>query len=255
MTHPYLQHAKRPRVLAHRGLVPAGSAGRIAENSFAAIAAAQAAGAVYVESDCHLTADGVVVLFHDASLLRVAGDPRLVSEVTSAELAALMSDKGGLATLAQALESFPSLRFNIDVKSDPVAVPAGKLIADHADRVLVTSFDDARRLRAVRAATGRKGRPATSAGQRLMLALLLATALRMRRRTDRLFAEVDALQIPQRVGIVPVLSKRLLQQAHRHQVEVHVWTINDPLEMQRLVAAGVDGIVTDHADLALDVLR
>ena len=69
-----------PRVLAHRGLVTAEAAAHgVTENSFAAVALAHGAGATYVESDCHLTADGVVVLLHDADLSRVAGDPRTVA--------------------------------------------------------------------------------------------------------------------------------------------------------------------------------
>ena len=79
VTHRWFEGAARPRVLAHRGLVTAEDVAHgIVENSFAAVAAAHAAGAVYVESDCHLTADGTVVLFHDDDLSRVTGDPRLV---------------------------------------------------------------------------------------------------------------------------------------------------------------------------------
>ncbi len=108
MTHPWFEGASTPRVLAHRGLVTAADAAHaVVENSFAAVAAAQAAGCHYIESDCHLTADGVVVLFHDPDLSRVTGDPRPVSDVRAAELEALMSDRGGLITLAQALDAFP----------------------------------------------------------------------------------------------------------------------------------------------------
>ena len=78
------------------------------ENSFAAVAAAHAAGAVYVESDCHLTADGVVVLFHDDDLSRVTGDPRRVARGDRcASSRRSWPTRGGLITLAQALEAFP----------------------------------------------------------------------------------------------------------------------------------------------------
>ena len=254
MTHPYLERAPKPRVLAHRGLVLPDEATRVAENSFAAVAAAQAAGATFVESDCHLTRDGEVVLFHDTSLVRVTGDPRAVADVTLRELSDLMSTRGGLITLRQALDAFPGVRFNIDVKSDAAAVPAGRIIEPHADRVLLTSFDDARRRRAVATATGRVGRPATSPGRSTILRLVMAANLGRRRAAERLLADVDALQIPERSGSVPVLTKRLLRWAHEADTEVHVWTVNDPVRMQALVDLGVDGIVTDRADLALDVL-
>lgn len=165
MTHPYLERARKPRVFAHRGLVtPDDETAGIAENSLAAVAAAHAAGAEFVELDCHLTSDGVAVVFHDASLQRVTGDARFVRDVTVAELREIMAERGGLLTLAELLEAFPTLRFNIDVKVPEVAVPVGHVVAKHADRVLIASFDDSSRRRALQAAHDRGGRPATSPG-------------------------------------------------------------------------------------------
>ena len=133
--HPWFTASAPPRVLAHRGLVTAtDAADGIVENSFAAVTSAHAAGAAYVESDCHLTSDGEVVLFHDVDLRRVTGDPRPIAHVTLHELDDLMSSRGGLVTLRQALETFPGLRFNIDVKAAAAAVPAGRIIAAHAER-------------------------------------------------------------------------------------------------------------------------
>ena len=130
MTHPWFEGAATPRVLAHRGLVTAGHADDgIVENSFAAVAAAHAAGVTYVESDCHLTRDGVVVLFHDDDLRRVTGDPRRVDEVTLRDLEILMRPHGGLVTLEQALDAFPDLRFNLDVKAPGAAEAVGRLVA------------------------------------------------------------------------------------------------------------------------------
>ncbi|WP_156759743.1 glycerophosphodiester phosphodiesterase family protein [Microbacterium karelineae] len=254
--HAYLRGADHPRVLAHRGLVtPDMRDDGIVENSFAAIAAAHSAGAEYVESDCHLTADGEVVLFHDSDLARVVGDPRRIAQVPLAELESLMADRGGLATLAQALDAFPDVRFNIDVKADAAADPAGRLVAPHADRVLLTSFDDARRRRALRSARAAGGEPATSGGRGVVLGAVLASLLPFEGLVARALRGVDALQVPERQGVVAVTSRRLLDAAHRQGVEVHVWTVNEPADMRRLVDLGVDGIVTDRADLALETLR
>lgn len=247
-----------PRVLAHRGLVTAEDAAHgVVENSFAAVAAAHAAGARIVESDCHLTRDGVVVLFHDDDLSRVIGDPRTIGEVTVSELEALMASRGGLITLAQALESFPTVAFNLDVKSAQVAQPMGSLIAAHGDRVLVSSFSDARRRVALRAAADAsrgRTRPATSAGTATIVRLLVALTLRLEPLVRAALSEVDALQIPERQGRVRVLTPRLIDAAHRHGVEVHVWTVDEPDDIRRLAAMGVDGIVTDRADVALRIL-
>lgn len=255
MTHPWFAGASRPRILAHRGLVPLdGATSRFVENSFAAVAAAHAAGATYVESDCHLTADGAVVLFHDDTLERVTGDPRRIAEVRLAELEDLMSERGGLITLAQALDAFPTVRFNLDAKADGVEDAMAGEIAPHAARVLVASFSDARRRRVLDAVAARGGiLPATSAGTATIARVVAGVALHSDRLIARALAGVDALQVPERQGRVRIVSRRFIEAAHRHDVEVHVWTVNDVDDMRRLLALGVDGIVTDRADLGLAV--
>ncbi|KAA9086751.1 glycerophosphodiester phosphodiesterase family protein [Microbacterium radiodurans] len=252
MTHPFLSDPP-PRILAHRGFVPADAEG-IVENSFAAVAAAHALGIGIVESDCHLSADGTVILFHDVDLSRVTGDPRRVSEVGDRELEDLMSERGGLITLVQALDAFPTLRFNLDVKADAAAEAVGRTVAPFADRVLVTSFDDGRRRRALGAAAEAGATPATSAGSVRTAAIVAAVATRLPVLIRRAFRGLDALQVPERRGPLRIVTPAVIRWAHRCGVEVHVWTVNDAADMRRLLAAGVDGIVTDRADRALHIL-
>lgn len=255
--HPYLSPSA-PRVLAHRGLVaPDAAEHGVAENSFAAVAEAHAVGVDYVESDCHLTADGVVVLFHDDDLQRVAGDPRAIADVRVHEIEELMSERGGLITLAQALDAFPEVRFNLDVKAAAAADAVGRLIAPHAERVLVTSFSDERRLAALAAArmAGAAVRPATSPGSGTVARLLAARALGRTRRVRALLEGLDALQVPERQGPIRVVTRGLLRDAHAAGVEVHVWTVNDEDDMSRLLDLGVDGLVTDRADAALALVN
>jgi len=253
-------------VLAHRGLVtPAAAADGVAENSFLAVAAAEAAGVAYVESDCHLTADGVVVLWHDADLHRITGDARTVADCTAAELEQLMADRGGLVTLAQALDSFPALRFNLDVKADAAAEPTGRLVARDADRVLLTSFSDGRRRAALAAARAHGGHPATSGGTATVARAVAAAASRSRGLLRRALRGVDALQVPERRGPVRIVTPHFVSACHRAGVEVHVWTVNQTPDMERLLdlgghglgvaGLGVDGLVSDRADVALRVVR
>lgn len=255
--HPYFADVPTPRVLAHRGLVTADAAEDcVVENSALAVAAAEITGCGYVESDCHLTADGTVVLLHDPDLTRVAGDPRPVAEVTERELAAMFEDRGGLLTLADALASFPGLRFNLDVKAAAAAIPTGQLVAAHGARVLLTSFSDMRRRAALAAAAAEdpEQMPATSGGTGVVTRVMAATALGSRHLAAQALRGIDALQLPDRQGIVPVVTPRLIRFAHAAGTEVHVWTVNDPANMRRLVGLGVDGIVTDDAELALRTL-
>jgi glycerophosphoryl diester phosphodiesterase len=255
VTHPYFTKARHPRVLAHRGLITAeGEDSGVWENTAAAFAAAHAAGVDYIETDCQVTADGDVVLFHDSTLERLVGDPRAVRDIRTRELREILSGHGGLLTVAEALDSFPDVRFNIDVKTPAAVDPLGPMLVEHTHRVLVTSFSDANRRAAVASAlrAGAPLRPATSGGSRTIAALRALSALRLS--PARVLREIDALQIPERHGALTVLTPSLLRAAHRRGVEVHVWTVNDPADMRRLVATGVDGIVSDRADLALRTL-
>ncbi|MBO9626708.1 MAG: glycerophosphodiester phosphodiesterase [Microbacterium sp.] len=255
MTHPYFDTATSPRVLAHRGLVTAaGEDSGVWENSAAAFAAAQAAGAEYIETDCRVTADGDVVLFHDDTLTRLTGDDRQVSAVTTKELRDLFADHGGLLSLADALASFPGTRFNIDVKTDAAAAPLGPVLAAHTERVLVTSFSDRRRRTAVASvlAAGARLRPATSGGSSTIASLRALSSVRLS--PARSLRDLDAVQIPEKQSGLRVLTPALIRAAHAHGVEVHVWTVNDPEDMVRLVAMGVDGIVSDRADVAVRTL-
>ncbi|WP_067243386.1 glycerophosphodiester phosphodiesterase family protein [Microbacterium resistens] len=259
MTHPYFDGAPWPRVLAHRGLTIAEGedpSHAVFDNSALAIAAAHACGVAYIETDCRRTADGDVVLFHDADLSRLFGDPRPVASVRTAELAALFAEHGGLLTLREALESFPTLRFNIDVKDATAAEAAGAAVSPHAHRVLLTSFSDATRRRAVAAAVdaGAEIAPAASPGRSGIARARALAALPGDRIAGRVLAGIDALQIPVRYERVPVFSPSLVRAARAAGVEVHVWTINEAADMAALVAAGADGVVTDRADLALRVL-
>jgi len=255
VTHPYFAKTRHPRVLAHRGLTgPSGEEHPFWENTAGAFAAAHAAGAEYIETDCRVSADGDVVLFHDETLERLLGDARPVEQTGTAELAEMLAPHGGLLTVGDMLDAFPHTRFNIDVKTDAAAAPLGRIVAPHADRVLLTSFSDARRRRAVAAAVdaGAALRPAVSAGRTRTALTRLLTGLRVS--PARVLRELDALQIPERHAGVTVLTPALVRAAHRHGLEVHVWTVNEPDDMRRLIASGVDGIVTDRADLALRTL-
>jgi glycerophosphoryl diester phosphodiesterase len=224
------------------------------ENTAAAFAAAHAAGAEFIETDCRVTADGDVVLFHDETLERLLGDPRPVDEVRTFELAELLAPHGGLQTVSDALTGFPEIRFNIDVKTDAAVDPIGPAVAPHAHRVLLTSFSDARRRRSVDSvvAAGAAMRPATSAGRSTIIALRLLSMVRLS--PARVLRDVDAVQIPERQGPIHLFTPSLVRAAQRAGVEVHVWTVNDPDDMRRLVAAGADGIVTDRADIAVKAL-
>lgn len=236
--------------LAHRGgaLLPA-NLGR--ENTLHAFAQAEALGYRYVETDVHATRDGHLVAMHDHSLDRVTGTSGLVAHVCLRELDDVrVGGADPIPTLAQVLEEFPRLRFNIDLKSDLAVEPLAALLRSlHAEeRVCVGSFS-ARRLRRFRALAGPS--VATSVGPWGVIVEAYAPLVRRLNATPGV-----ALQIPRRIwrNRMPLLNPGLIGAAHRAGRVVHVWTVDAADEMHRLIDAGVDGIVTDRPDVLKDVL-
>jgi glycerophosphoryl diester phosphodiesterase len=238
----------RPRVLAHRGF-----ALEAPENTLLAFAHALALGVTHLETDVHASADGVAVIAHDPILDRVAGQQGRVEALTVRELAKLnLGDDQYMPTLAEALEAFPEARFNIDLKVSEAVEPTVTAIRDAGaqGRVLLTSFSESRRRRAMRLLPG----VATSASGPRFAAALVASVLRGGPAVRLALRGLHAVQIPVRtLGLTTVTPARI-GAFHAAGVEVHVWTINDATQMRELLAFGVDGLVTDRADLALQVI-
>lgn len=233
-------------MLAHRGLALG-----VPENTLASFENAVAAGADYVETDVNASADGVAVVVHDPALDRIAGRPDRVAKLTLEQLR--LVDLGGgvrFVTLQEALEALPETRFNIDIKSEDVAAPAAAAIvaAGAADRVLITSFSRSRRQAAV-SALGERVAASASASE-FVPALLLAK-LGLTPLLRFVLRRVDAVQIPMRVFGLHTTTRRTVARLHAAGVEVHVWTINDVDVAKGLIQRGVDGIVSDRADLML----
>jgi len=239
---------ERPRVLAHRGL-----ALEAPENTLLAFAKAVAIGVTHVETDVHVSHDGVAVIAHDPTLERVAARPVRVEQLTMPELRRVELGEGqGFASLAEALDGFGETRFNIDVKTEAAVAPTIEAVrrTRAADRVLLTSFSERRRLRLAAAIPG----VATSAGGSGVLAARSAALSGNRALLRRALRGARALQIPERANGIRLVTPRFLRALHEVDVEVHVWTVNDPIDMRRLLALGVDGLVTDRADIALELL-
>jgi glycerophosphoryl diester phosphodiesterase len=237
--------APLPLAFAHRGGAATGD-----ENTAEAFARAVALGYRYLETDVQATRDGVAVVFHDATLDRVAGRPGTVASLTWRDLATVrVGGAAAVPRLDEALAAWPEVRFNIDVKVEAAVVPTVAVIqrASVTDRVLLASFSDARLAR-LRALVGPA--VATSLGQRGVARLRLASLTGTRL---RLPDSVVAAQVPPRAYRLPVVDARFVRHAHRLGLQVHVWTIDDPAQIHRLLDLGVDGIMTDHVDVLREV--
>jgi len=223
------------------------------ENTLHAFRHAHDLGYTYLETDVHVTADGVLLAFHDTVLDRVTDRKGAISTLRHAEvLDALIAGRERVPTLAEVFDAFPDTSFNIDLKSAGSVRALADFVALRGvhDRLLVGSFSR-RRLNDFRRLTG--GRVPTSAHPlevaafRLLPSGWLADLVTRRR--------VDALQVPHRRGPLTVVTAGLVRRAHSAGKHVHVWTIDDANEMRALIARGVDGLMTDRTDILRAVLN
>ncbi len=257
MDHPFFD-VSRPVIIGHRG-----AAGSAPENTLPSFERALQLGAEVLESDIHVTSDGIPVLVHDPDVARTTEGTGDVASLTVEALQALDAahrfsregeaghpDRGKairIPTLEEAFTAFPGVRFNLEIKA------AGRALADRVID-LVEKFD-------------RTGLTLLTAGENDIMATLREA--RAERRGEFAIGactgdilgcvkaaldegpipeDVMALQIPDAFGGRPLVTPELLAFAKRQGIAIHVWTINDTETMKRLLDMGVDGLVTDHPE-------
>ena len=238
-------------VTAHRGF-----SGQAPENTLAAFRAAIAAGSDGIELDVHLTRDNEVVVIHDDTLERTTTGKGNVAEKTFAELRRL--DAGAwfnprfagerIPTLTEVLEiARGRVRVNIELKKGKSFPYTMEELADRTfavvekarmtDQVLFSSFDPAsiNRIRAK--------------NPHLPIALIV----------DRPWENPEdpgaGTRYPTLNCWTTVLNEENVRRAHTGGIQVHAWTVNTPADMEKVISLGVDGIITNHPDLLIDLLK
>ena len=234
-----------PLAFAHRG-----GASEAPENTMPAFEHAISLGYRYLETDAHVTADGVLVAFHDDRLDRVTDRTGMIADLPWRDVQqAKVDGREPIPRLEDLLATWPDARVNIDPKQDAVAEPlaAAILRTGATDRVCVGAFSD-KRIAKVKVLTG----PGlcTSMGPREVARLVSAS--RGGPGTGGVLS--PCAQVPPRQGRVALITPRFVEAAHRLGTQVHVWTIDDRAEMERLLDLGVDGIMTDRPQVLKDLL-
>ncbi len=252
----------RPLVFAHRG-----GGGLFPENTLEAFEYSAKMGADVLELDVHSTADGTLVVMHDGSVDRTTNGRGKVSEMTLAEVKKLdagylfTSDNSAtfpfrgkaitIPTLQEIFEKFPQMRFNVEPKqaTPSITKPLCEMIRQHkmGDKTIVGSF----RQTAVDEFRAFCPEVATSATPSEVSEFL---AMYKTGIASSYAPPFQALQVPVNAGFLNIVSKDFVEAAHRQNLQVHVWTINNPDEMQRLMEMSVDGIMTDYPDRLLEIV-
>jgi glycerophosphoryl diester phosphodiesterase len=245
-------------VFAHRG-----GAKLAPENTLVAFARGLAHGADGIECDVHLSRDGVPVVIHDRTLDRTTNAEGLVSARTAEELARV--DAGyrfgagdwhpfrgegiGVPRLEDALRRFVDARVIIEMKHGDAAL--ARAVVDlvrrcqAVDRVCVGSFDP-RGLAVVRAEAPEV---ATSASPQETRRTLYRSWLGWPGRPERPYG---AFQVPERRGRLRVVSPAFVRAAHREGARVDVWVVDEADHIVRLFEWGVDGVISDRPDVAVE---
>jgi glycerophosphoryl diester phosphodiesterase len=242
--HPFLDRPV-PLAFAHRGGCAEGP-----ENTLGSFERAFALGYRYLETDVHVTADGRLVALHDPTLDRVTDRTGPVAALPWSEVRrALVGGREPVPLFEDLLTALPRARWTVDVKAEAALEPLLETVARHDawDRVCVGSFDE-RRVARARALAG--GRLATSLGTRGVIGVRLRS-LRLPAAWSR---EAVCVQVPEHRHGVRVVDRAFVRTAHRHGLQVHVWTVNEPERMRALLDLGVDGIMTDQLQLLREVL-
>ena len=240
---PFLDYPD-PIPFAHRG-----GAGVFPENTLPAFQNAVNSGYKYLETDVHSSKDGEVFAFHDDSLDRVTEHSGKISELTSKEISTIQIDNfAKIPTLLELLETFPEAKLNIDPKADSVVQPLTDLLkhTNSVSRVCIGSFSD-KRIKHIRKELG--SGLCVSAGPKKVVKFLAGKFTFSKFKSD-----YHSLQVPQRSGPVRIITHDFVERAHSRGLQVHVWTVDDPNEMNELLDLGVDGLMTDEPSILKNVL-
>jgi glycerophosphoryl diester phosphodiesterase len=252
--HPFFDVMK-PTVIGHRG-----AAGDCPENTLLSFDTALRQGARILESDIHLSRDGIPVLLHDPRLDRTTDGRGEASVLDWSELRRLdaayhdRNERGEtplrgagirIASLEEAFETFPEARFNLEIKSDdPRAITATlELVArfDRADRTLLAAGENSI-MEALR--TALRAHPVRPALGASLAEIVQAVGSAVS--GTPMPEGVMALQVPPTFMDKPLVTREFVEHAHAHDVAVHVWTVNEITEIEALVDLGADGIITDY---------
>ena len=219
------------------------------ENTIEAFKYSSDLGFVFIETDVQATKDGHVVIFHDATLKRMAGVNKSIKELTLKEINEIdLLDGGKIPLLSEALETFPDLRFNIDIKTEDALEETIRIIKkmNFLDKTCLASFSSSR-LKRIKHLAGPEA--CISSGQMdifKMMCQSVGIGLKP--------IKSQCAQIPLKQWGVPVLTKKFIEIAKMQNKFVHVWTIDDKNQMFELIEFGVDGLMTDKPSVLKEAM-
>jgi len=252
--HPYFD-LPTPLAIGHRGC-----AGEAPENTLCSFEQGLVAGAAILETDAHLTRDGVPILLHDPVVDRVSDGSGNVCDLTLAELRRLdaghrFSPDGGrshpfrgrglrVPTFEEALQAFPGARFNVELKAEQPGMAEAALdvvVREGRESLTLLTAGEPDLMERLRQQIHERGAAVAQGAS----SADVVDVVRSARDGSPPKTPAMALQIPLEFAGRPLVTRELIAHAHAHDIQVHVWTINATETMAELLDLGVDGIVSD----------
>ena len=227
------------------GLSHRGNSKEFIENSLEAFKSVAKKGYKYIETDLRLTLDGHVVTFHDEDLKRLFNLDVKIKNLTLKEVNILFNrHKCELLTFEETLNYFPEIYFNIDLKIKEVVMKTINIVekTKSFNRVCFASFKSLH----TKMVLDKHPEAITSMG---LTDVALFKFLKINKKNSNI------LQIPIKWNGIKILTKKLISDAKKRNLLIHVWTINNPNEMEELIDMGIDGIVTDEPDILMNVIK
>jgi glycerophosphoryl diester phosphodiesterase len=253
-------------VIAHQG-----GDGLRPSNTMAAFQNAVDMGVDVLEMDIHSTKDGVLVVIHDDTIDRTTDGSGRVQDYTFEELQAFdagydwptLEEESGrtdrpfrgqgitIPSLEEIFTAFPDYLMNIEIKQkEPSIVPAFcDLMRQYnmTEKVLVGSFHSEPMAELKELCP----EVAVSAQENDIRTFYVLNTIGL----GAIYRpSTNAFQVPEYAGDMHVVTPGFVNGAHAHNLDVHVWTVNEMEQMQRMIDAGVDGIISDYPDRVLEVL-
>ena len=227
------------------GLSHRGNSKKFIENSFEAFNSVIQLGYKYIETDLRMTSDNEVIAFHDPDLKRLFNLDLLVKDLTFNEMDNLFKEKNcNLLTLKDALRKFPRIHFNIDLKVEEVIQDSIKVVADlnAFDRVCFASFHSSRTRKVLR----------HNQNAIISMGMKDVALFKFFNLNDK---NIKIIQTPLKWKGIKVLTRNLIQKAHKSNLLIHVWTINDRKTINNLIDLGVNGVITDEPELLMEIMK
>ena len=214
------------------------------ENTLEAFKSADSLGYKYIETDLRETIDGKIITFHDASIKRITGSNITINRSSLADIRMRRLPKNeSIPTIDEVLEELPNSYFNMDLKVPNMEEKVLKKIKSHnaLDRICLGSFNS----RTIKKINALEPKILTSMG----LTQVVIYKFFNTKNNSKL------IQIPISWNGIKVVTKKFIEKVHNDNLKVHVWTVNQEDEMQKLIDMGVDGIMTDNSIGLMNVMK